>query len=220
MLVTASANQHLDGLLEALCLQLSLTESQHERATRAYETLGDWLSAPESALATHAPAVYPQGSIPLGTAVKPRRSDEFDADGVCVLSKGYASLSPQAAYDLVLERIRSHGVYRSKVSPQERCIRLDYEDRLHLDIIPAVPASADGRTRILIPSRDRLSWQPSDPQGFVEWFRTREFVQSTSFSIRADANPMPEWTHPAKKPPLQRIVQLFKRRRDVFFEGD
>src|SRR6478609_6540626 len=176
MLVTASANQQLDGLLEALCLELSLAQTQHERATRAYETIGDWVSASGSSLAAFAPLVYGQGSVPLGTAVKPRKSDEFDADGVCVLSQNYGSLRPSTAYNLVLQRIQEHGLYRSKLREEDRCIRLEYEDRLHLDIIPAIPAQANGGTRILVPSRDRSSWEPSNPKGFENWFRTREFV--------------------------------------------
>lgn len=218
MLIHATANRQLDLLIEALCVQLSLTETQHTTASRAYQTLGDWLS--ESTLLTpYAPSVYPQGSIPLGTAVKPRRGLEFDADGVCLLTSRYESLTASAAYDLVLSRIREHGTYRDKVEARERCIRINYEGDFHLDIIPAIPVDA-ASTRIFIPSHDRSGWDPSmsNPKGFEAWFHSRETVQRVLGSVRADAEPMPPPTNPAEKPPLQRSAQLFKRRRDVYFD--
>jgi len=218
MLIQASANQQLDILVESLCRQLSLTNTQHVAASRAYQTLGDWLSEPTSLLTSFAPSVYPQGSIPLGTATKPRRGSEFDADGVCLLTRRYHSLTASAAYDLVLARIREHGTYRDKVEPRERCIRINYEGDFHLDIVPAIPADATS-TRIWIPSRDRSHWQSSNPKGFERWFHSKENTQRMLGAVRADAEPMPAPSNPAEKPPLQRAAQLFKRRRDVYFDG-
>jgi hypothetical protein len=218
MLIHENANQQLDVLVEALCTQLSLTETQHAGAARAYQTLGNWLAASDSSLARFSPAVYPQGSLPLGTSVKPRHGEEFDADGVCVLSRQYQNLTPSQAYDLVLARVLEHGAYRDKVEPRERCIRINYDGSFHLDIVPALPADA-WSTRIVIPTRDRRGSQSSDPKGYESWFRTREVVQRHFDTVIAgDAEPMPPPVHPAQRPPLQRAVQLGKRRRDVFFE--
>lgn len=218
MLIQASANEQLDGLMEVLCLELSLTDTQHERAARAYQSLGDWLSQPGTTLADFRPSVYPQGSLPLGTSVRPRTGDDFDADGVCLLTQNYGSLAPSTLYKMVLERIAEHGTYARKVTPRERCIRIDYEGNFHLDIVPAVPADL-ASSRILIPTKSQAEWQSSNPKGFESWFRSRESVRRFLGSIRADTEPMPAPVSPGRKPPLQRVAQLFKRRRAVFFEN-
>jgi hypothetical protein len=204
-------------MLERLCLDLSLSGEQHARASRAYETVGNLLSDATGLLASYDPRVFPQGSIPHGTALRPRKSDRFDADGVCLLREGASELSPNHAYQLVLERIRSHGTYRDRVVPQDRCLRIEYEDQLHLDIIPAVPF-ATGTSAILIPSRSRKAWQLTDPEGFGSWFLSC-CVSGVTTTIGLDAEPMPPHQEPTTKASLQRGVLLFKRRRDVFFEG-
>lgn len=217
MLVHASANRPLDLLLEKLCLELGLSEEQHARASRAYESVGNWLSDPAGDLGRFDPRVYPQGSIPQGTAVRPRETDEFDADGVCLLRFQLRYLSPSDAYRLVWERIRAHGTYRDRVTPRERCLRVDYEGQLHLDIVPAIPSPAGG-SAILIPSRKQNEWQPTNPEGFASWFLSRcEPISLTK--IGADAEPMPPHEDPLSKAPLQRVVQLMKRRRDVHFQS-
>jgi hypothetical protein len=224
-LLLESANEIVDQLLERLCLQLAITDTQHTRATSAYETIGAWIAAEDSPLATYKPVVSPQGSIPLGTTVRPRASEEFDADGVCLLNASQFILTPQQAYDLVLARIKENKTYADKINPQDRCIRVDYEGQLHLDVIPAVPASDPNYpTRILIPTHDRRNWQSTNPKGYQHWFRARQAIRTaktlTLMEKRAEVEPMPENPDPEAKTPLQRIAQLFKRRRDVYFDGD
>lgn len=221
-LIYDSANDDLDMLLEELCLTLGLTKEQFKRAERAYQTVGDWLDAPESSIKSLRPRVFPQGSIPLGTAVRPHdENGEFDADGVCLLQAG-STLSPQEAYDFVYQQISEHAEYRKRLSREDRCIRVNYEGAMHLDIIAAIPSNSDER-RILIPSADRTAWQSSDPEGYIVWFRNKS-SQSLSSSelmeVRADAEPMPPYVPDHNKSPLQRVVQLFKRRRDVTIEDE
>jgi hypothetical protein len=217
MLTGDSANRALDLILETLCLELTLSREQHARAARAYETVGNLLSDATGMLASYDPRVFPQGSIPQGTALRPRQSDQFDADGVCLLREGASELSPNQAYQLVLECIRSHGTYRDRVTPQDRCLRIEYEGQLHLDIIPAIPSAAR-TSAILIPSRSRNGWQLTDPEGFASWFQSR-CVSGATTTIGLDAEPMPAHQDPTAKAALQRVVQLLKRRRDVFFQG-
>lgn len=216
MLILASANEQLDDLLEQLCLGLALNDTQHTRAARAYETVGAWLSAEDSLLAPFRPLLFPQGSIPLGTAVKPRSKEEFDADGVC-LFRAAEGLSPRSAYDLVFMRLTQHETYRDKLSAEDRCLRINYEGQLHLDIIPATP-SPMGTPSILVPTSGRSGWQPSNPVGFQNWFEARQ-GERLLMEKTAQVVPMPPNQPPTNKSPLQRTAQLFKRRRDVYFGG-
>lgn len=216
MLTFASANEQLDDLLEELCLGLALNDTQHARATRAYETVGAWISADDSPLASWEPLLFPQGSIPLGTAVKPRSKEEFDADGVCLFQNAHG-LSAQRAYDLVRDRLLAHETYREKLTSEERCLRVNYEGQLHLDVIPAIQAPSGGGA-ILVPKSGRIGWQSSNPIGFQRWFDERRSGHVLSEKL-AQVVPMPPSEPPRNRSPLQRTVQLFKRRREVYFDG-
>lgn len=221
-LITASANEQLDDLLTRFCHELAITDTQHERAETAYSALGEWIGDEAGPLSGYHTRIFPQGSIPLGTTVKPRRSEEFDADLVCVFQSNYSFLTPRELYDLVLNRVLSHETYRPMVEPCDRCVRLNYENQFHLDIVPAIPAPASlTPTRIAIPNHTKTQWQHTDPEGFLRWFKTKQVVgRRVLAEKRADVAPMPAKGDPEAKTTLQRTVQLLKRRRDVYFDGD
>jgi hypothetical protein len=226
MLKLNSVNQVVDELIERVCIQLSITSTQHARATSAYEAIGKWIADEASPLFAYSPVVFPQGSIPLGTTVRPRQTEDFDADGVCLLKTTTYGITPQQAYDLVLNRIREHEAYRDKVNPQDRCVRVEYEGQLHLDVIPAVQGNDTSNPNLIfIPSHDRLRWQSTNPKGYQIWFATRQALRRRTREMalaekRAEVQPMPDNGDPEERTPLQRISQLFKRRRDVYFNGD
>lgn len=216
-LINESQNQQLDNLLTRLCRELAITETQHERAASAYSTLGEWIGDEAGPLAKYNTRIFPQGSIPLGTTVKPRRREEFDADLVCVFQSNYSRLTAKELYNLALNRVLSHETYRPMVEPCDRCVRLNYENQFHLDIVPAVPAS-DGR--LLIPNHDKSGLQHTDPEGFLRWFKSKQVVHLRSLTEkRAEVEPMPANGDPEDKTTLQQVVQLLKRRRDVYFDG-
>jgi len=83
MFITESLNLQLDDLLERICSKLQITPAQHQIAQDRYETIGSWLAAEESLLARFGPVIYPQGSLRIGTTVRPRTGEEFDLDLVC-----------------------------------------------------------------------------------------------------------------------------------------
>src|SRR5262245_35407159 len=82
--ITTAAGQ-LDDILSQLCETLQLTATQYRSAVERYRAVGDWLDAPESALARWHPHIYPQGSLLIGTTVHPWRRFEYDLDLVCEL---------------------------------------------------------------------------------------------------------------------------------------
>lgn len=219
-LETASAQ--LEVLLELVCEQLQLTETQYETATRSYQAVGEWLDKPDSALAKLSPQIFAQGSMALRTTNKPRTREEFDVDLVCLLDIGPDFLGPDGAYTAVLERLKASGVYAPMVRPKDRCIRLDYAGQFHLDVIPACPLPRTdvpwGEFAMVIPDQARRMWIPSNPNGYAEWFKARAVVLQER--VAASVRPLPPNNGLADKTVLHRVVQLAKRRRDVHFDGD
>src|SRR2546426_11234488 len=77
--VDALRKSEIAGILERICQTLELTVSQHELAKSRYEAVGEWLAGSDNALLESA-TIYPQGSVPLGTTVRPLARDEYDVD--------------------------------------------------------------------------------------------------------------------------------------------
>ena len=70
---------HLTALIESACQSLEISSSQNELARKRYGAVGDWLSrADDPLLATI--AIQLQGSVAIGTTVKPIGTNEYDVD--------------------------------------------------------------------------------------------------------------------------------------------
>ncbi|MCC7422324.1 MAG: nucleotidyltransferase [Planctomycetaceae bacterium] len=225
-LVTASANTELDILLEIVCLKLQLTKSQHEDAEDKYGAITRWLLADGSAIRDHRPDIYPQGSLGLGTTAKPYLRNEFDLDLVCQLWLP-AWYHPGRVYQMIWNRMAENGTYAPMMRRCRRCIRLEYANDFHLDIVPAVPDSEENGDHILVPDLHadlepehptNNRWKPSNPRGYKGWFRGK-CIWRVKESYQASAEPLPAAEPIHKKPALKRAVQLFKRWRDKEFHG-
>lgn len=222
-LVTASANAQLDQMLEDACEGLQLTSTQLEQAEGHYRAVGDWLSVEGSALKPFSPKIRPQGSILQGTVVKPMGRDEFDIDLVCLLTANVPStLTPGNLYELVANRLESSDQYKGNLRRDARCLTLEYAGDFCLDILPALLSDTPAPGSIMIPDRDLNEWVDSNPFGFAEWFRLgslkRKIEKYAAVAAdRKDVQPLP--TEDIAVRPLQRAVQLIKRRRDVVYDG-
>jgi Second Messenger Oligonucleotide or Dinucleotide Synthetase domain len=208
----------LDRQLERVCLQLQLTDAQYRNAEMKYHAVGNWLSAPDSELAPFAPEIYPQGSMLLGTTVRPWHGIEYDLDLVCQLHR-CTDQPPLRIYSWVYERMASHETYLQMLEKLKRCLRLNYASEFHLDILSACPNG--GNSAIIVPDRKLRCWIHSNPKGFAEWFfkqcQLRDRLAERMFAKAIE--PLPSPVPSDYKYTLQRAVQLMKRHRDSFFDG-
>jgi hypothetical protein len=223
--LTQSTNHTLDALLELVCVELQLTETQDLRARGHYEAVAEWLSRDGSPLQRFGPHIFPQGSQRLGTTTKPVGKSEFDLDAVCKLTAP-ADWHPGELYRLIWDRLFESGVYRPMIKRMPRCIRLEYAGDFHLDIAPAIPDVNCGGNCILVPDlnadlalrhpeNDR--WKSTNPQGYADWFEDL-CVPVWTFNERyaqSQIDPVPDKEAVHAKPALKRSVQLIKRWRDV-----
>jgi len=212
-------DKQLSQILELLAQRLQLTPTQDDKARSAYESVTDWLAADGNRVAKFSPTLFPQGSLRLGTTVKPITRSEFDLDVVCLLNLT-GNCDPQTVYDLVWERMREHGTYRNIMEPMPRCIRLNYaeDSQFHLDIVPAVPDPTKGGTFIRIPDKPKpklVTWKTSNPKGFAAWFEIQTVLLGKY--ARAGIEPLPGAVPAEEKAVLSKAVQLLKRWRDVYF---
>lgn len=145
--------RRLDEILNRIAQSLDISPTDYERAVKSYGAVGAWLedgfeagSYPDS-LAK--PEIYPQGSIKIGTVVKPLRDSEdaYDVDIVCELQYlhiAWSSKNAEIVKQLVGNRLKAHGTYRDKMKDEgKRCWTLEYaKDNgigFHIDVLPCVP---------------------------------------------------------------------------------
>ncbi len=216
--------QMVVGLLDQLCQQVEITDTQFQTAKTRYEAVGAWLSASSSQHLDQV-QIYPQGSIALGTAIKPLAANEFDVDLVCHLPGVWHTSSAQAVKQLVGARLKEHAAYKGMLEEKQRCWRINYANEFHLDITPSILNPRCQQDGELVPDKTLAEWKPTNPKGYINRFEQyaairprfllleRNFAKATYDSVE----PLPEPS--MTKPFLKRIVQLLKRHRDQKFVG-
>jgi len=210
------------GLLEQVCQRLELTPTQFATAESRYEAVAKWLEGAEDQRISTA-SIYPQGSIGIGTTVKPIGKVEFDVDLVCHLEAATSDLSPSEVKRLVGDRLRENGHYRPILEQKCRCWRLRYANEFHLDITPSIRNPNCYRGGELVPDRNADSWKASNPRGYRDWFNEKAKLTA---SIRLDQLELRELKAAVERLPqpttfrglLRRSVQLCKRHRDIWAE--
>jgi hypothetical protein len=159
----------------------------------------------------------------IGTTVRPLEREEHDLDFVCEFQVPACQMeSPLDLLKHVVQRLREHKGYREQLEVKNRCVRLNYANEFHMDILPACPDPESGLDCIVVPDRQSRTWKPSNPRGYASWFEDRCAITiSVEFSQRkmaADAEPIPAQEASEEKASLKHVVQLLKRWRDIYYQ--
>lgn len=241
-LTEAQQLRQLNEVLRDLAEELDVPPSKYEDAKQHYEAVGNWLGAPDSALAKYQPSIYPQGSFALGTAIRPLGDDDYDVDAVCLLDLTVNDVTQQQLKQMIGDRLaHPSSRYKQMLDPKEggrRCWTIKYADgsKFHLDVLPAIPDGACAQANIplewarhAIRITDKetwlnnANWPCSNPKGYLAWFKERMRVQllaakqALAETIRADIEEIEDYR---VRTPLQRLIQLLKRHRDERYNGD
>jgi hypothetical protein len=220
MVVATSQTTQLDDLLDRIGIKLQLSPTAYDLAVARYCAIAEWLRAEGSSLAEYELEIYPQGSLRIGTTVKLRGRKEFDLDFVCEFQVDPRVFpDPIKLLDMIEARLRVHGTYRTMVERKNRCIRVTYANEFYMDILPACPSPSVclyGEHCVVVPDCDVDDWKPSNPKGYALWYEDR--AREAVVKLRKGVEPLPEQQDYEELATLNRVVQLIKRRRDVFFE--
>jgi Second Messenger Oligonucleotide or Dinucleotide Synthetase domain len=219
--IALAKRQELVGVLDALCEQLELTETQQRSAEEKYNAVGKWLNL-GGIIMIYDPEVSAQGSIMLGTTVRPVRRTEFDVDLLCKLVKGSRDQGQAWVKKMIGDRLLEHVTYGRMLEDINRGWRLNYAGEFHMDITPAVPNLLCPNGGVLVPDKELSRWKESNPSGFAKWFNSKAAlswrrVVKGAFETEARVQPLPEYGF--AKGVLRRAVQIYKRHRDIYFNG-
>jgi hypothetical protein len=214
----------LDSLLFEICESLQLTPAQHKKAVDRYKAIARILDGPDTSFSHIESNLYPQGSMRLGTTVKPI-DGPHDLDFVCEFNISHATANPMGLLNDMYRVFAQHGVYGGMVELKKRCVRIVYQDEFYLDILPSCRDHGFGGTCIQVPDRELRCWTPSNPIEYAIWFEkaTRHIlVQKISRRVgamdhAASVQPIPRIEATEDKTVLQLVVQLLKRWRDIHY---
>jgi hypothetical protein len=217
--IFASFNAQVNDLLQNICRKVQLTKTQFKFAEERYHAVSDWLSRETSFLSKVKLNIFPQGSLRIGTTVRPINQEEFDLDLVCQMQINFKDYAPEYILSTVAKRLKEDETYKDMMTVENRCIRLSYSGDFHLDIVPACPAnlSTSQGTGIVIPDKAKKIWRYTDPKGYAQWFEQQKALTIKLAEAR-NIEPLPLDFDNERKAPLQYCIQLMKRHRDVAFE--
>lgn len=246
-MLSIEQRKQFSEILEELGKTLDITPAQHEASVKSYEFVAGWLADPTSPLSIYKPEINPHGSLLLGTATQPVQEDcELDVDLVCRLQGKQSNWTQADLKKIIGDRIKAHGTLKRLLRPEgRRCWTLGHAEsaKFHLDILPAIVSSGyatilekafsansldvenlairitDNKLPNYWHDADISRWLKSNPFGYAIWFDMMARLDGYKvFSLRESIKPVPDYQ--PNKLPLQRIVQILKRHRDLLFNGD
>ena len=222
-MLSVELRKDLNNALRLIAEKLDLDITRRENAVNKYQAVSAWIDEDESNLSDYCPSVYPQGSFTLGTVVKPLNTEEYDIDLVCELDDFEGQ--PNEIKQIVGGRLNENGIYQPILEEKNRCWRLNYAGKFHLDILPARPSQSEnvGDTAIEIPDKELREWCISDPQGYARWFKScmaEQYETNLRILAQVESKSIEDVPEHLVKTTLQQAVQLLKRNRDIIFEND
>lgn len=235
----------LSHVLDVISKNICVSESDYAILNNHFKGLTETL---ENGIDKRfSPILRTQGSIRLGTAVKPVDEVGLDADIICELYNVPSNYTQKDVQEIVGRVLRSSPKYKDLLKePQggRRCFTIEYADGTHVDILPCVVdenyrqhmlnVSDNAEDYILSitdkkrdgfatdPNRD--NWGKSNPIGYANRFeriaKLFETCHKSLYEVRASVEPFPKYEDKTEKLTLQKIVQLIKRHRDVLMGDD
>jgi len=210
----------LEDLLARMAESIQLDITRRRKMEETYQAIENLLESDEDFFGKNKFEIYPQGSVSLGTTVKPIAKNEFDLDIVIHIRADYQYYTPSEIYNQLKRVLLGSGNHKDLVELKNRCIRLNYAGDFHMDILPGIQEFTYDEDKLVVPDRELGRWTSSNPRGFSTWFLNKNDVVIQTLLEKAYAQaelPSDDFT---KKKPLQRSVQLVKMYRDLYFENN
>ncbi len=222
--------EDINKLYRDIATSIDISDDMFSAAVDEYMSLGKWIdeNTPKYRI-----SIYPQGSFGLGTVVKPiTDDDDYDLDLVCQFEEQYGLTAKQLKVDVIKPLLAGYKKTSRDMENKRRCWHVEYEDipSFHMDVIPAYANAKLKRINITDhdEEHDIYAYIGSNPSGYIKWFfercaRQRDRLlkdylkEHREIVFSADIEKIKRCKI---KTPLQRVIQLLKRHRDIMFAED
>ena len=205
-------------ILTGICQKLQLSPTLYEQADSRYHTIAEVIDNDQVFSRTKI-KIYPQGSFRLKTTVKPLSESEYDLDFVAELPID-SHMTPNELYDNIYRILSMDGRYKQKVEKKSRCIRVNYSNDFHLDIMPGKLINPSTKEIVVPDKKTRADYHNSNPIAYAEWFeekaRNRVISEINCHKFKATVEKVTEQELAKHLEPLRRATQLIKRYRDLY----
>lgn len=219
MITLENRAAQIDDLLDKMAEEVQLDKTRYDRMKGHYEAVKKWIEDDDKFFKPFKYDVYPHGSVRILTTVKPL-ANEFDLDITLHLKTSWTNHTPLKIYNELKRRLEENSTYKGMLEPKNRCLRLNYSGDFHMDILPGIQESEWDEDKLKVPDKELGTWVSSNPRGYAKWFLGRASMVKESLlekALRAEKLPADDF---ANKKPLQQAVQLIKRYRDIYFQGN
>lgn len=208
----------INEIYENIADELNISDSVFENAEKSYKALGEYL---ENNIDGYKIDVFPQGSMNLGTLIKPlSEDDDYDLDAVCKVY--YDFDDPKDLKDLIGNTLKKSERYSKLLTDEgKRCWTLKYSEgsHFHMDILPAIPNDIKNKSIKITHKEDNVyRYIISNPEAYAEWFsKLQENERKNLYRVRNQqfSNKVEDLRKFGIRTTLQKTIQLLKRHRDV-----
>ncbi|MDO5649983.1 MAG: nucleotidyltransferase [Gallicola sp.] len=237
-----SSNHEIEQLISAI----DITPKMYEQAKTRYHSLADMLENQGIDAEFYPQGSFRMGTVVKPYFKGEDKS--YDLDVVAEIGVFREDTDAKTIKHLIGDTIKSAPRFEKQLKPEDnRCWTLSYvSDGFELDIVPSVMQSKEYVNQLISKgvrsdcalkaiaitdkkSEGEYAWTNSNPQGYAKWFdeinepflrltrqRFRESLMHKSRGMFASVEEIPSLL---ERSSLQRVIQIMKRHRDVYFTG-
>ncbi|HXH76159.1 MAG TPA: nucleotidyltransferase [Bacteriovoracaceae bacterium] len=167
--------KQLDEIFNLVLDELDVPSDMLGQAEKRYMELAEWLKADSGKRYRSDSLLYPQGSMLLGTAIRPvKAEDDYDFDFVYLRDIKKESISQEELKNQVGDQLKDYiADLEKKRAPEipvlesrNRCWTLRYGTKFHMDVLPALPDEDLKNEAIIITDKSLHLWQKSNSKGY------------------------------------------------------
>lgn len=223
---------------------LDITPTMFKNANEKYHNIADFLSDHGLEADFYPQGSFALGTVVRPNAKDDNAA--YDLDAVCQVIDTKNNLTAKELFNKVQDIFEKSPLYKDKLKVYSKCITIEYSEAggasFSIDIIPAVDEEELIKTEqkmqsdrpdligtaIAIPKHNEknYTWFTNNPKGYKQWFdeinapykafaeTTRQMVFDSARMVYDSVEEIPD---DLTRTSLQRVVQILKRNRDVYY---
>lgn len=229
-----------------LIADIDISPYMYKKAESRYKAVADYIGK-HTDLKTnmYAQGSFAFGTVvrPL----KDGKDTDYDLDFICEVDKERGEIKASELRKIIEKALAEGKLYDGKVEYCDECITIRYAEEngvgFSIDIVPAAHESKQNKDRlkmkaecpelietsIAIPmgKKPSYSWKTNNPKGFQMWFEeiNKPFLEKARYTHRRGLmestgfyNTIEEIPAGMDRSAIQRVIQILKRNRDLFYQ--